>query len=380
VAWLLPVGGRTGFTQRETFGLDAGLTLLAWYTVIVVASLAGFLIANRYLRTPIALFEHIPDETFYRVVTLIAAIGVGLSYASIIIDDPDLVLRTIRDQQVNDVKRALYGDYQVGLYTLRYVSALGGGIAAFRILSRRRIVAWDVLNLISLGLAAFAAARLLIIVAALLVVALFYHADCARRLSLPHLAGAAFLLFLLLTPLNYVRNAGFYRDRFDEHNPIMMNLSEIRAYIGSPFQVSVGVAEKDLSEGNSLSEKLSRLTDFLKPSYFENPQPFSPYYRDKVDIERTLSTNSAFVDMYGALGLLAIPLIGFLCFSGAVAVVHLFHYRSYAFISGAVLLYVFAELWRISLFDQGIIHALFLVPLSIAGAYGLIQRWRHSRV
>jgi len=381
VAWALPLGGRAGFSQRESLGIDAAVTLLAWYAVIGLASFAGFFVAQRYLTRRWGLLESISDDTFYRSITVIAAIGVGICYLAVLIPDPDLIVRTIRDQQVNEVKRALYDNYRVGPYTLRYVSAIGGGIAAYRIITRRRIDLWDIANVVILGLAAFAAARLLIIVAALIAVALVYHHRPSARLSLPLVLCAAVVLFLALTPLNYVRNAGFYREKYDIHNPLEMNFSEIRAYVGSPFQVSVGVAEKDLSEGNNFEGKVSALGRFLRPSYFEAPQPFNPYYRGQIDIEQSLSTNSAFVDMYGASGLLAYPLIAMLCFAGALVVGHFFLYRSYVFIAGAAMLYAFTELWRISLFDVGVVHALVLVPLAIAATAGLwvrVETWRTS--
>jgi hypothetical protein len=373
---MLPFAGRAGFTKRESIGLDSAVTLLCWYGVIFLASLAGFALARRHFRGRIALLDQIPNDTFYRVITAIAAIGVILSYAVVLAPDPDLLIRTVRYQQVNEIKRALYADYHVGLFTLRYVSAIGGGIAVFRALSRRKVDWWDVANILLLGLAAFFSARLLLIVAALLVLALFYHHGPERRLSLPHLATAAILLFLVLTPLNYVRNAGFYRDYYGEHNPFVMNLSEIRTYVGSPVQASIGVAEKDLSEDQDFSGRLGRAFDFIRPSYFEEPESSIPYYRDKIDLDWRLSTNSAFVSMYGGAGALAFPLIGVLCFVGALFIGHFLSYKSYVFLSGAVLLYAFAELWRISLFDEGVIHALVLVPVAVALGYGIFLRLR----
>ena len=104
-------------------------------------------------------------------------------------------------------------------------------------------------------------------------------------------------------------------------------------YLGSPFNVALGAASRT-------DEIASGRTDL---------------YREYIDIEPLLTTNSAFVQLHETMGYAAWPYIGIVCcFMGFMfSWLSSFGRTSLLLPCGAIL-YGSAELWRIDLFRQGI--------------------------
>jgi biotin transporter BioY len=101
-------------------------------------------------------------------------------------------------------------------------------------------------------------------------------------------------------------------------------------------------------------------------------------YRNYVDVETRLTTNSAFASMYGALGWLAFPIVALTAFAFSVVAGHAANYRNAFFLMAYVISYSFAELWRVYLFNFGILHFLIIVLLIIPIVVALLRPSKNS--
>jgi hypothetical protein len=110
------------------------------------------------------------------------------------------------------------------------------------------------------------------------------------------------------------------------------------------------------------------LAAFVVPTYL---QPHFPDvdaaendFRRYTTLEATLTTNSAFAAMVLALGTMwAFMVVGFACLVAAAFAGHASRYRSSFFIAVFVVSYAFAELWRVYLFNYGLLE--FLLALLV---------------
>jgi hypothetical protein len=108
------------------------------------------------------------------------------------------------------------------------------------------------------------------------------------------------------------------------------------------------------------------LSAYLIPSYlaptFEDVVNSENDYRRHAEIDSELTANSAFAAMHGSLGTAwAYVIIAIACLLGAMFAGHASRYKSHFFLGVFVISYVFTELWRIYLFNFGIIQFLLLV-------------------
>ena len=122
---------------------------------------------------------------------------------------------------------------------------------------------------------------------------------------------------------------------------------------------------------------LHSLTAYLVPTYvqphYRSVEDAETDYRRYVTIEAILTTNSAFAAMYGSLGTWwAFAIAGIACLVGAAFAGHASRYRSYFFLAVFVISYVFAELWRVYLFNYGIIQFLLLLLIAVPVCHPLV--------
>ena len=103
-------------------------------------------------------------------------------------------------------------------------------------------------------------------------------------------------------------------------------------------------------------------------------------YRDYVDIESGLTTNSVLAFMYSAVGLWAFPLIAVVSFVAAAVAGHASRYASLFFLAMLVVGYCFAEVWRAYLFNTGIIHFLLITLAAAPLADRFVTAWALPRV
>jgi hypothetical protein len=241
-AWALPWSNNvhTGYSRKEDMTLLAASVLAAWYGWIVLAGVIGFELGRRF--SPIRLFDEFPSRLYYHYFTVIGAIGVTYTYGAIVVRDPTLVIDAIRNRTFNDVRYAF--GYGAGPQTLRYATILGGGIAVYETFFRSKMTKIGALNLFLLFMAAAAASRLSFLMAILIAVGLAVkERDRVRGLGYRILV-LAIIGFVALTAFNYLRNANFYEAEYHTSNPVIMNLDEMIAYLGAPFQASVSAAKR----------------------------------------------------------------------------------------------------------------------------------------
>ncbi|HZD48896.1 MAG TPA: hypothetical protein VE178_09125, partial [Silvibacterium sp.] len=132
-------------------------------------------------------------------------------------------------------------------------------------------------------------------------------------------------------------------------------ISEIVTYLGSPFHVSIGAAQR-----------LDELT-------VRGPES----YRQFIDIEPTLTTNSAFVQLHEKIGYLCWPYIVVACFLMGFAFSWLASFgRTCLLLPCGAILYGSAELWRLDLFHEGIFIIWFVCGIAIPGAFLLFGKRR----
>jgi hypothetical protein len=110
---------------------------------------------------------------------------------------------------------------------------------------------------------------------------------------------------------------------------------------------------------------------YLAPSYGDVVR-LEESYRAFVDVAPELLTNSSFAAMYSALGYGSFALIAAVSLVAGGLAGHAWGYTSYFFLVALSVGYAFLELWRLFLFNRGIVHflilILLLIPIGDAGA------------
>jgi hypothetical protein len=171
------------------------------------------------------------------------------------------------------------------------------------------------------------------------------------RISITKTIALATSLFLILGVANFARNKDYY-----ERNGLTFveaGVSEIIAYLGSPFQVAVGSAA---------------VTEQLAAGGVET-------YRNYVDEEVNLNTNSAFVHLHEQIGYASWVYISGIClFMGFVFEALRSLGRTIFLLPCGAILYGSAELWRLDLFRQGIFIVWFVIGIGLPAFLMVGQR------
>jgi hypothetical protein len=388
IAWLIPGGDvlTAGYSVKTDPSLIGLVHVAGWYYLCAVVIAAGMFAARgvskrfgqentsgtagrREQRDPL-----IPQSA-YLVLTALSVIGVVYVYAKIAHSLP--VFHLIASDQVNVLKSAIPNS--AGVQTLRYTTDLAGAIALQRLIQTRRPSVLGIFNLILLFLSSFLSTRLDV----LLAVTITLQLECVRRpqfrIRYLWLVTICVLVFAVLIPLSYSRTADSYKAS-GITNPVSVTLLQMRSYLAVPAQVELGVstamANKQLT--SELSGPRHALT-VIEPSFLmsktspstENTQYGPKPYTGVVNLNSAYTTNSAFADIYSEYGLWG------LVYVLLTLLVAAFFYRLFLSLGGVfslacgILIYCFAEIWRIFLFGQGIVVYLLFVTVVI----GLVLRY-----
>jgi hypothetical protein len=348
LAWIFPDFGslRKGFDVAETLTLGSAFILFAWYAVIFV----GLEVGQRF-GASLSLSRDVknrlpgPDsEVIYYIFTALSALGVALTFFRIIHTlTLTQALTFIALKQTNQLKNTLYDDYSAGLLSLRYLVVYSASLAIYRTARlKKKLRFLSFANITLLALATLLSSRLILIATLLISVFLLNYGKKSIKIRPLKIGIYACGLFAVLSILNYSRNGNFYADRnlsFAE-----AGVSEIVTYLGSPFQAAISAAKRtdDLVGGDQ------------------------DLYRNYVDIEDTLNTNSAFVQLHEQMGYLCWLYIAVICcFMGFVFSVLLSFGRSVFLLPCGAILYGSAELWRLDLFQEGIFIVWFFMGIGV---------------
>ncbi|QDU63294.1 hypothetical protein Pan216_41720 [Planctomycetes bacterium Pan216] len=356
--WLLPLhSGTAGYIERAPLTVPGLLVLCSFYLAIY----SGSRIARRLFRLP-EEYRFTPrprlELAFYFTVSAASTIGALASWDSIL--SSGLSLKAVfAAREGNEFKSALYSQYSY-LFSLRYMAPVSGAMAFLFLLGGRfrRWTPLHYLNAFVLLSTAFISSRMA------LVQAIYYFAGASivgshpPQLKSKHIIVALLVMAILLTAMTYVRNANSYEREFGITSPIEMLFLQIRRYLSTPVQVSLGVssyATKDRAAFSLPGWKYPLLPTFLHDSSRKTDNSggvWAQWYLGLVDFDPRLTTNSSFVELYGDIRYWTIPFIFAVSFvwTGIAGVVARDDSR---IVVHFVIVYHFAELWRNFHFNNG---------------------------
>lgn len=354
--WLLPslTPAGKGYQETNATSFFGGVVLIFWYGAIFTTSYVGFKIGSFLApRSRVRRRMYLLSPLYYRILVIVALIGVGFTYLSIVGKlGISSTVALSSEYSANALKATLYENYQRGVLSLRYISILAFGIGLFRFLAFREIGIWLILSFISLFANAFVSSRMSLIWTILIGVGMFvvYSGEkrrLSKRLTLGIISGTVILLviFTVSRTYNTYRQVGI-------DSVFAATMGEVQRYLASPFQGAISVASNmesvhDVMDGYAIS-----------------------------GIDTSLTTNSAFLQLYVQYQnwcFVVVCLISL--FVSTIMGILYFERDNYLLVGYFVMIYPFAELWRGNIFFAGITIVLFtfsfLLPLFLNPILGI---------
>jgi hypothetical protein len=359
-AWLFPDFGvlRKGFREPSQLHLFSTVILVSWYLLIFVSFTIGQNIGSLVViskKRPRSSLSGLESNVVYRLMTLLSTIGIGTTVFKIFqsMSFKEAIL-FVTLGQTNQLKDSLYQDYSKGLVSLRYLVLYPASLALYRIIRLKQWSAMNIFNVLLIGVSTFLSSRLILIATVLTTVFLLTIERKSMNLSIAKIGVTVGFLFLILSALNLSRNADFYERNHQSF--WVAGVSEILAYVGSPFQAAIASAE---------------VTDQLVAGG-------SSTYRAFVDEEDALMTNSAFVHLHEQMGYASWVYIAFLCiFMGFTFEALMALGNSIFLLPCGAILYASAELWRLDLFQEGTFIVWFVIGIGLpASLISLEHLWK----
>ncbi|MDX1888169.1 O-antigen polymerase [Mycolicibacterium sp. 050158] len=368
----------TGFPAPAQASGEGVALLAVWYCAIVMVSMVGFWlgmhrsrVAEGDARTDTAWFER---RYFF---LLLAAGAVGVGYAFMKVGGISAIVASLQEQTANDFSNALSGF--AGVQTLRYATILSAPLGVY--LWRKKVIGWPfmVAGVLLLVANAMISSRLSLLMAVAVYLTAWVRSRRPRRVAgaprtrtLVTVVLIGLCGFAVLTALNYIRNANYYREA-GVSNPVAMNFYQMGAYLAVPAQVSVGVSdavmrgawEKPGGVVSSLGAVEPTFLQFQKVTKDDSWKQ-SSVYGYSVAFAGNFFTNSVFADIYSVYGtwgwgytIVAYGLAGY-------AFARIFSFSPVIAASAGVVAYCFLEVWRVQILTYGIV--IFLLLLTAAGA------------
>jgi len=359
LAWSFPSFGvlRKGFIHPERLDMTSTVMLFCWYAMIFVCFVIGQKLGELIFQKKLAAsdrFFSLDSNFLYAIFTLFAVLGIGSTVVRIFTVLPlHEALVYISLGQANELKDTLYQDYSIGLVSLRYLVLYPASIALYRIIRHKRYSMFNLFNVVLLAIGTFLSSRLILMAVVLTTAFLLSYGRTIVTIRPLKVGLIAAVLFLILALLNLSRNAGYY-----ERNNLSFGLagaSEILAYVGSPFQVAIGSA---------------KVYDQLAAGLGDD-------YRDYVDVEINLNTNSAFTLLLQQMGYAMWPYFALVCLvMGFIFSAFASLGRTIFLLPSGAILYASAEIWRLDLFQQGTFIVWFVIGAGVPASILFIKRTR----
>ncbi|MGP4058259.1 O-antigen polymerase [Mycobacterium sp. 4D054] len=368
----------TGFSAPAAVSGRGIALLVLWYFAIVMVSMVGYWWGTHRSR-PLTGADRTNTAGFERryFFLILAAGAVGVLYSFWKVGGVPAIIASLSEQTANDFSNALSGF--AGPQTLRYATILAAPLAVY--LWRKKVIGWPymVAGVLLLFANAMIASRLSLLMACAVYLAAWVRGRVHREpgtgspvRALIAVALIAATGFGLLTVLNYVRNANYYREA-GISNPIEMNVYQSGAYLAVPAQVSLGMAdavgrgawENPGGAAESLAAVQPTFLQFNKIAKDDSWKQAS-VYGYSVTFAGNFFTNSVFADTYAEYGawgwlytILAYGVAGY-------AFARIFSLSPVIAASAGVVGYCFLEVWRVQILIYGIV--IFLLLLTAAGA------------
>lgn len=347
-AWIFPdIGiGRKGIEYYYSPTAWGIFICASWLTLIIFLSFVTYEIGSSLGRSSPSLERKIGLNSRGPYI-LLSLIGfTGLTYVFLIVIQRaglQPLLNALSSGKANYIKDTLYSDYSIGLPSLRYIIIPSAALGIYHLMNKRYVML-SIMNIFSLASLALISSRLSIMYCLFILLPIIANSRQIKLRRRWFLLGIA-VLFLILSALNWSRNQHYYIQYYNQHNWLLAGLSEIITYLGSPFQGFLATG----TLGNIL------------------------YGQTEVDLPRFtgipfgLNTNSAFNQLVVQAGLLESFVIISLEVSVAAFICGLCskNLNNYFGLLYGILVYCFAEQWRVHLFNQGIVITIIVVIASI---------------
>ncbi|MCV7154022.1 oligosaccharide repeat unit polymerase [Mycobacterium pyrenivorans] len=368
----------TGFSAPAPVSGKGIALLLVWYFAIVMVSMVGFWWGTHRSRpltgsdpTNTAWFE----RRYFFLILAAGAVGVGYSFMKV--GGIPAIIASLSEQTANDFSNALSGF--AGPQTLRYATILAAPIGVY--LWRKKVVGWPYMvgGVLLLVANAMIASRLSLLMALAVYLAAWVRGREPREAGAGSPARTVIAValialsgFAVLTMLNYVRNANYYRDA-GVSNPVAMNVYQSGAYLAVPAQVSLGVSDAVArgaweNQGGPVTSVAAVQPTFLQFNKVAKDDSWkqSSVYGYSVTFAGNFFTNSVFADTYAEHGtwgwLYTIVAYGF----AGYAFARIFSFSPVIAASAGVVGYCFLEVWRVQILIYGIVIFLLLITAASA--------------
>ncbi len=365
-----------GFSTAAPVSIQ-GVTLLAtFYGFLVWIAMLGWMLGCAAAERTAGSGRprpQISERRYFLLVLAVATVGVGYCWATVA--SRRSIIGALSSQTSNQLYDSL--PQNAGVQTLRYACILAAPLGVY--LWRKGVIGILPMaaGVMLLCLNALLSSRLSLLMASTVYLTIWVR---TRKPRGPHtrrygrvLLAALVVGFLMLTGLNYSRNANFYRE-IGVSDPFAMNLYQSSQYLTVPAQVSLGVADFVMTgRWHVPSAPLSSLNAVV-PTFLQehkvrkaDKKKFSADYGYSSSFAPQYFTNSVFADTYAEYGawgwfysFILYGVAGYLMawFMRGVPVVAA---------TAGVFAYCFAEVWRIQILSYGFV--IFLAILTVGGAW-----------
>lgn len=382
LVWALPGTPLKSVFGSPTITLPGIVAVGAFYGVLVAAALVGAGVGST-LR-PSVRVGGADWASVYRWLSIVSIGGVALTYLIATKGSVSLIVELASKQQFNLLRRNI--PYSAGLATLRYASIPAAAIAIDRVIATGRLRRVDALNGLALLGNAALSSRLALILAGFaggfLILQRRRRAHVRVRWTRRRkrqVAGLLGLAFVAVVASTWSRTGGYYRSE-GFGNPVAATYQEVGRYMGTGAQVAAAVESSGtmsvFSGGGSKSPwegwYVYAVPTYLDPSLATLASPDEGQrYREVVKVNPGLTTNSVIAEAAGVLGVWSLFVLAPLVAISAGFVGHFARYRSPALLVAPVAGYALLELWRVWLFNAGVIH---FIVLALLGTCAIARR------
>lgn len=354
-AWSFPdfTGFYKGYEIVESVSLVGLVLIYCWYALVIIFTYFAFNIGKKL--PTIRQFNYytsLDSSAIYRIYSIIGIVGFGYTLlVTLQVLGINGFIYSIVTFTTNRIAEAIYEDYQAGIFSFRYVLIISFGWAMYRMLALKKVSFLDIVNVLTFVFyIAFFGRRLQLVCSLLIFAALtnkeknFFGVINVKKFIWLGLFG-----FAMLSAATLLRNYGSY-EKMGYSNPLAAVFTNILSYLAAPFQVSLGV-------GNNVLDAFGRVD-----------------YRAYTDVDSTLTANSAFAEMVTTYGLMAITRMAvYVVVFGMLAGWLSKNRTNYLYTGYPIILYAFAEVWRIELFNKGIFFTLLLVATAVPVIFTLVK-------
>lgn len=349
--WFLPdfLGFYKGFIEYEVIDDIGIIFIFSWYFLFIFLTYVGFSIGLKFPKIKeVDGVANIHKNTVYYGYSFLALFGFFYTvYVTFQVLGVAGFIYSIVSFTTNKIALAIYEDYSAGLFSFRYVIIISFGWALYRVLLLKKRNLIDVLNIICfIFYIAFFGRRLQLVCSVIVFMALANrHNNLFSYFKLARFYWLLLFGFIMLSTATLLRNYGSYAN-MGYSNPLAAVLTNIISYLAAPFQVSLGVGNHIIAAFRGVD------------------------YQIYTDVDKTLTANAAFSEMITREGIPALfkvnawaLVFGFL--SGWLSK----NKENYLYTGYPIILYAFAELWRIDLFGKGIFYTLLAVSVGLPLLY-----------